>query len=579
MHYSRAKRSRSVVRTSVVRGRLRFESLLLRLTAAFVNTPSRIDQQSELWLQKLATFIGVERSSFWELRAGGRGTQCLYFYRAPGEAAPPLDLMSAEQYPWLTEQYQRGNVVSWSRIPDDIPASAVAERAHALQIGAKSALSIPIAAASSIWILTFVSTNKYRKWTDATIRRLRLVNQLFTNAMLRERAENSLRSSDERFRGAFEHSAIGIALVSLEGRWLATNTALEGMLGYTEAELRATTFQALTHPHDLAANMELRRRALAGEITHFEVEKRYVHKDGGIVPALLTTSLVRDAEGRPHYFISQVQDFSERARAQSEIDRLRFELTHSGRAALMGHLTASLAHELLQPITAMLANAEALQHLVAAESLGSGRFSEYLDDIIDSGHRAAAVIARVRALLRKERTPYNLLDLNQIVESVTSMMRSDLISRSVCLTLRLDPSGPEVRGDPIELQQIVLNLLLNGAEAMRDVTVTERVLTVSTQRRAGQVELAVSDQGTGIDPQKIPRMFQPFFSTKSDGLGMGLAICLEIARSHGGRLWAENNRSAGMTLHLILPEAHVVPSRNLKLVEEAASAAAAGDAS
>jgi len=542
--------------------RFRLESFLLQLSTAFLKAPiDDLERSVEVWLRRLAQFMGIDRCSFWEVAANGSRITCQSYYSAPGMGPPESELLR-HRFPWLTRQYRRGVPIVWSRVPEQIPACATPEREHALQIGAKSVLSIPLSSGSSIWVLALVSTRRYCAWTDATVQRMTLVGEIFASAMLRQRAEISLRLSqwqlregEERFRGAFDHAAIGMALVSPEGHWLKVNRALTLILGYSEEELLETTFQAISHPEDLSQNLDYLRRALAGELDHYELEKRYIHKDGHTIFALLSVSLVKDAWGRPLYFVSQIHDLSERTRTQLEIDQLRLELTHSSRVALMGQLTGSLAHELLQPVTAMSANAEAaLSFLAAGESDSAGMLA-CLNDIVESCGRAAQVIQRVNSLLRKERRARRRIDLNQLVREVARVVHSDLMTRRVRLTLQLHAHLPEIMGDAVELQQVILNLLVNGAEAVSHASCKNRDLLISTLTREQEVELCVRDRGTGADPADLERMFEPFFSTKPNGMGLGLPICSEIARAHGGRLWAENNPDAGLTVHVSLPTA------------------------
>jgi PAS domain S-box-containing protein len=573
---------------------------------------------------------------------------------------------------WLTDQYRRGNVVAWSRVPDDIPQQAAGEHAWARRISAKSVLCIPMSAGPVIRLIAFTCVRQYRTWSAPLIRRLRLVGEIFSSAVVRQRAEAALRSSEsrhhailkalpdltfimspegvyldysgdssrllvppdeflgrrmeevlpaalaarfrdafaqmsvtgevveleyelpirgepstyearmvrredgaivcvmrdvtervrtvrqlreseERFRGAFVHSAIGIALMSPEGRWLQVNAALCNILGYTEAELLATTFQALTVPEDLDVNLDYLRRAMAGEIDHYELQKRYRHKDGRMISVLLTVSLVRDPFHRPLHFVSQLMDISERAQAQQEVERLRLELTHSGRVALMGRLTASLAHELMQPIAAAVANAEAGQRLLAAEGADPNETQEILADIVENCVRAANVVSGVRSLLRKEPKPRRSVDLNRLVTEVAEMMHSELIQRQVRLVTRLAAALPEIMGHPVELQQVILNLILNGAEASSTNSPNERELLITTAHHPAGIELTVRDRGIGADPEHLGRMFEPFFTTKPDGIGMGLAICADIVHAHNGRLSAENNTDGGVTVRCRLP--------------------------
>jgi PAS domain S-box-containing protein len=384
------------------------------------------------------------------------------------------------------------------------------------------------------------------------VRRLRAVRKSPSRSS-RANTEPVSWESGECFRSVFEHSAIGMALVSTEGRWLKVNEALTRMLGYSEAELLKMTFQAISHPQDLPDNLASLRRALRGDISTYQTHKRYLHKDGRTIAAHLTVSLVRDPAGKPRYFVSQIQRLGKRVTARSGNATLRMELAHSERVALMGHLAASLAHELLQPITAILGNAEATQRLIAGGQTSSPDLPAYVNDIIQSGSRAGQIIAGVRNLFRRQPQIRQRLDLNRLIETSVDVMRSNLISRRVRLVKELDEPLPAIMGDAVELQQVVLNLLLNAAEALNDTPPDDREITIRTLTRKGSVEIAVSDRGPGLAPAQLQRIFEPFYSTKRHGMGMGLTISAEIARAHGGHLWAQNNSGLGATFYLSVP--------------------------
>ncbi|MEJ1963103.1 MAG: PAS domain S-box protein [Gammaproteobacteria bacterium] len=370
----------------------------------------------------------------------------------------------------------------------------------------------------------------------------------------RSRAARRLRESEERFRGAFEHSAIGIAIVSLQGRWLQGNPASCRILGYTEAELQSKCFQELTHPDDLAANLHDFERAMRGEIDHYELEKRYIHKNGRTVPALLTVSIVRDERGRPLYFVSQLQDLTDRKRAQTEIERLRVELKHFDRISLTGQLTASLAHEVMQPIAAIMANAESCQRSLQDGESDSPDFRQSIDDIISCSGRAADIVSNVRNLLRKEPGTRRRVNLNRLTQDLIEVTRHELALRKVQLETRLDESLREMMGNPIELQQVILNLLMNGAEALERAQGL-RELTLETANRGAGIEIAVRDSGRDFDPAILERIFEPFFTTKAEGMGMGLTICAEIVQAHGGRIWADTNADGELTVHCLFEAA------------------------
>lgn len=371
------------------------------------------------------------------------------------------------------------------------------------------------------------------------------------NVTERHRAASQLRDSEQQFRVAFTHSAIGMALVSLDGHFLQVNGALCRILGYSETELRSSKFQSLTVPEDLAVNLAYTRQAIAGEISHYELEKRYIHKDGRIIWALLTAALVRDTSNKPLYFVSQIHDISERRQAQMEIERARLELAHMGRVSLVGQLTASLAHELLQPITAITLNAAAGLQITELEAPSETR--ALFQDISDSGRRAGNVVKNVMGMLKKDHPPHVSVDLNRLVQEVVHVMRSDLLGHQVNLTMNLDSANAEIKGNPVELQQVLLNLMLNATEAMGSIPVIERRLVITTAVRSDTVELNVHDSGVGAPPEVIERIFDPFVTTKTTGVGVGLSICAQIVGAHKGKLSAENNRDRGMTFRCILP--------------------------
>jgi PAS domain S-box-containing protein len=374
---------------------------------------------------------------------------------------------------------------------------------------------------------------------------------LVRNVTERHRAASKLRDSEQQFRVAFTHSSIGMALVSLDGNFLQVNGTLCRMLGYSETELLSTGFQSLTVPEDLAPDLAYVRKATAGEISHFEIEKRYLHKDGRIIWALLTAALVRDTSNKPLYFVSQVHDISERRQDQMEIECARLELAHMSRVSLVGQLTASLAHELLQPITAITINAAA--GLQTGELEPPSETRALFQDIYDSGRRAGSVVKNVMGMLKKDNPPHIDVDLNRLIQEVVHVMRSDLLGHHVNLTMNLDSANAEIKGNPVELQQVLLNLMLNATEAMRSIPIIERKLVITTAVSSDTVELNVRDSGVGATQEVMKRIFEPFVTTKATGVGVGLSICAQIVGAHKGKLLAENNRDRGMTFRCILP--------------------------
>jgi two-component system, LuxR family, sensor kinase FixL len=220
----------------------------------------------------------------------------------------------------------------------------------------------------------------------------------------------------------------------------------------------------------------------------------------------------------------------------------------------MGELSASLAHELNQPLTAILSNAQAAQRFLSVNPADLTEVQEILQDIVEADSRASEVIQRMRALVKKEDLAFAPLDLAGVIGDVAALVHSDAIFHGMRIVLELDPGLPQALGDKVQLQQVVLNLLLNAFDAMKDCPVYEREVKVRAETEGtGVLRVAVRDRGIGLSSDKLEKIFRPFYTTKRDGLGMGLSISRSIVEAHGGRLWAENNSDRGATFYCTLP--------------------------
>jgi signal transduction histidine kinase len=244
----------------------------------------------------------------------------------------------------------------------------------------------------------------------------------------------------------------------------------------------------------------------------------------------------------------------ERLRAEAEIMNQRTELAHVTRVSTMGQLTSTLAHELNQPLGAILRNAEAAEIFLQKENPDLEEIRAILADIRKDDRRAGHVISRMRSLLKRRSLELKSLDIAELLEEAISMAQPDARARRVFLALQLREKLPAVRGDRVHLQQVLLNLILNGMDSMAGVAASQRLLTVSAKTTGGKtVEVSVSDTGAGIAPDKIERLFEPFFTTKPNGMGMGLAISQTIIEAHGGKIWGGNNETRGAVFFFTLP--------------------------
>jgi signal transduction histidine kinase len=249
-----------------------------------------------------------------------------------------------------------------------------------------------------------------------------------------------------------------------------------------------------------------------------------------------------------------VKEKEKNARAELEIAQQRSQLTHLSRVSMLGELSGSIAHEIGQPLTAIRSNAHAAQRLLSQSEPDLKELREILKDIVADDQRAAEVIHRLRQLLKRGEVQFQPLSANEIVEDVLKVLRSELIDRDVTVHSELAPSLPILQGDRVELQQVLINLVTNACDAMADMSREARALTIRTGLDGNDfVLVSVRDAGPGIAEGKLEQVFEPFFTSKANGLGLGLSICRTIINAHGGKLWAEHNSARGATFHLLLP--------------------------
>lgn len=254
--------------------------------------------------------------------------------------------------------------------------------------------------------------------------------------------------------------------------------------------------------------------------------------------------------------IARRRDVTARRQAQMEIEEQRRELSHLARVSALGQLSGALAHELNQPLASIGSNAEAARILLKRHPLEYAEIDAILRDILSENQRAAEVIRRLRALLRRGETHLQPLNAAELINEVLELAHAELITQRVAATSVIAPDLPPVLGDRVQLQQVLLNLILNGCEAMRTTRGADRRLLVVVKPAAkGQIQVSIRDSGTGIAPELIDRLFEPFVTTKPEGLGLGLSISRTIVAAHGGRVWAENNAEGGATVHCILSAA------------------------
>jgi len=276
-------------------------------------------------------------------------------------------------------------------------------------------------------------------------------------------------------------------------------------------------------------------------------------KDGSLYPVEWRIRPYQRGENR--FALSSARDITERKRAEEERERLReleADLAHINRVNVIGEMTASIAHEINQPLSGVVSNGSACLRWLAADPPNLEEARETAHRIVRDGKRAGEIITRIRNLARKTAAPKTNLDVNESVREVLALVADEARKKKISIHTEFAEDLAPVMGDRVQLQQVMLNIVMNAMDAMTDSN--ERQLRITTRYNdAGQVLVAVQDSGHGIDPSATGKMFEPFYSTKSDGMGMGLSISRSIIRSHGGELWASANEVAGATIQFTIP--------------------------
>jgi PAS domain S-box-containing protein len=367
----------------------------------------------------------------------------------------------------------------------------------------------------------------------------------------RKRAEEELRVAESRFRTYVDHATDALFVHDDTRRVVDVNRQACESLGYTREEL----IGMMPHDFDPALGVEdafiqsiMKERLDAGEVFAFETSHR--RKDGTFFP--VEVRIRPFLHGGRRFGLALVRDITERKRAEETLRQTEAELAHVARVAILGEMAASIAHEINQPLGAIVNNASASLRWLAVNNVEEARRSNEL--IRADAHRAAEIVQRIRSFAKKAPPQKDWMDVNQTIPEVIELARSEAQKNRVSIRTQFASDLPLVFADRIQLQQVILNLIMNAVEAMSEDEDSPRELLIRTDTHAlGGIVLVVQDSGPGLRPEDIDRLFTPFYTTKPQGMGMGLAICRSIIEAHGGRLWVTANDDRGATFHFTLP--------------------------
>ncbi|MGR9106580.1 MAG: PAS domain-containing sensor histidine kinase [Gammaproteobacteria bacterium] len=370
----------------------------------------------------------------------------------------------------------------------------------------------------------------------------------------RKRTEEQLRLSEEQLHLTFENAPIGILTCDLDCRILNANRACEKIVGYPREELLGRNFTELVQPDERNHCLEFAQKAKLNQLDSATIRQRWLHRNGSEVCGSLHIGVIHNDEAIPQMFVLQMEDNTEQLNAEEEARQLRDRIAHVARITTLGEMVAGIAHEINQPLAAIVNYTEASQRLLRTGTADPEDLLHAMKQTSAQAHRAAKVIQRLRDFARLRPEQRETVNVNALIKEVIAL--ATLENPALGSTIRQDLAEglPEVQVDPVQIQQVILNLIRNGVDAMIESGANPQTLLVRTLKETDQlIRIDIIDRGGGVDQNTAENIFDPFFSTKCNGMGLGLSICRSIARSHGGHLDFVNNAEAGATFSLRLP--------------------------
>ena len=584
--------------------RLRFEQLLSDISARFVNIPpDRVDSEIEGGLRQILEFFRVDRCGLLQTLPGKTLWQITHAVWKEGIPPVPRKTdLSAGLFPWVYKKtVEQHKVVAFSTI-EELPVEASLDKRTYGEWKIRSCLHVPvIVAETDVYLVVIHTVLDERVWPEEFISRLRLLGEIFVNALERKQirmqieerlrfeglisnlsagfvnippdeVESQINKALRSITGFFDADRCSIGLFSKDGTQLTRafeyhsaeaepvpeSLSKEQMPWYLEQLIRGSPV-VMNRIEDLPPEAEKERRlCLAkGMKSLLSIPMGSGGKTLGSC-ALVSTRAERvwpEELVKRFRLVSEVfGNVLERKRAEVEAFHARRELLRLERLSRMGELTASLAHELNQPLTSILSNARAALRFIQSDRLEIGELKEILQDIASDDKRAGDIIRSLRSMLKPDEGVVERVQINDVLADVISLFHSEAIIRNLTIEMDLADALPPVYADKVQMQQVLVNLMMNAAQSMERGSSGNRKIILQS-RPAGNhaVQVGVRDFGSGVEEKELDKIFEPFFSTKRSGLGMGLSLSRSIIEAHGGHIWVENHKDQGATFFFDLP--------------------------
>jgi two-component system, LuxR family, sensor kinase FixL len=537
--------------------RLRFEELLSRLSSALVQLPGdQMTRAFEPWLARIGVVLGIDSLTVFATSHGNHLLHSVYTWTDP-EAGGPLAVSPIDHLTWARRSLlsREAVVVSDS---DGAPSDATDVAKSTQSVVFKAGGAIPLVGEGELLGALAFASIREPVWSDDLVANTQLLGEVLASALRRRRSEDALRESEVMKSAILQSLSSGVAVLDRTGTLLQVNDrwrhAADGsrwMNAQIGSNLMARCWEAFESGDRLAGDVVAGLASvLEGSRTKFIVEHRTDTEAAAEWWSLTAVPLNRPEGGA----VLMRADITDLRRAEMEAQRSRQELAHVSRVSTVGEMTASLAHQLNQPLAAIMTNAQAGTRILDSSRPDMNEVRAILHDIVKDDRRASDVIQRLRELLRNGQLEMTRVNLTSAIREVIDLVSSEAIIRNVAVTLNFEQEPVFVRGDRVQLQQVVLNLIHNAMEAMNDsADAVRRIVIGCRQGTDQQVLVAVQDSGPGIKPGTEDSIFEPFYTTKASGMGMGLSIARSILEAHGGDIRAANDSAGGATFEFFLP--------------------------
>jgi len=372
----------------------------------------------------------------------------------------------------------------------------------------------------------------------------------------RKRSNAAFRVNEERWRQLFENSIVGITLFDSDFHFIDASPTFQKMVGYTSEELRRFTPLDISVEDEREINRTLFLELQQGRRQNYQIVKRLQRKDGEVIWARIYTFAVHATDFTPDMYFGLVIDITESKNAEQALLIAQSELTRMSQLTTVGAMAASIAHEINQPLAAIVTQGQAGMRWLSRTTPDLKEAADSLRRIVENADRVSTIINGIRAMFKTDSGAKTDLEISELVLEVLSFTDDELHRCGIQVQTDLAENLPSVQADRVQLQQVMLNLISNAVEAMRFVSDRPRLLTIKSEFHAPDgVLVTFKDTGSGIAAQDVDRIFAPFVTTKSNGMGMGLAICRSIVEAHGGRIWVTPGELHGSAFHAFLPSA------------------------